>query len=187
MKFRSLVFMLVAAVLVLTGCYWLPFGAVDDPFGPGPTEVVITAVPYEGCSWQWATESLPDLTIQLAGALEDEGIAFEWVTVSAYGENCLDSQGNVERFAAMETDFYIQLPVDDLDDREAVGELAADVFTVIVTTFPTDVTPGPQPGTIELEFTAGDEARVVRTQQNTAVEMVRQDVRGAALLDTLGY
>lgn len=70
---------------------------------------------------------------------------------TAFGENCVDSNGQVVRFLAMETDFYVTVPVETPDDYETFGNWIAQVMQA-VNRLPPDLIQGPQPGFVEFKF-----------------------------------
>lgn len=123
------------------------------------------------CAFMWANDPLPELSNDFDAALkavqsEAEGYA------QAYGENCVTNEGKVVRFLAMETDFYITLKVENLEDKQILGKLIEQTMEVLAD-FPTDETPGPQPGYIGITFeTPGDSLRlwVMRTEVEIALE-----------------
>ncbi|MBN1680831.1 MAG: hypothetical protein JW966_11110 [Anaerolineae bacterium] len=186
---------MAAVVALLMACNWTWLA------GPAPDQgtVKLTVLPavspspddtldYSACSWQWAQEVLPDETTQLADSLSAANLPVNDLTVFAYGEDCFNAEGNVVRFAAMETDFLLTLAVDDLDDSETLGDLAADALVIIVRDFPVSDTPGPMPGQITLSFEARDGSTAVTPpiKQNIAADWVAQDLRGSALIRALG-
>ena len=123
------------------------------------------------CAFMWANDPLPELSNDFDAALKviqskAEGYA------QAYGENCVTNEGKVVRFLAMETDFYITLKVENLEDKQILGKLIEQTMEVLAD-FPTDETPGPQPGYIGITFeTPGDSLRlwVMRTEVEIALE-----------------
>jgi len=135
------------------------------------------------CGYVWARESLPDLSQDFKDALQEvqpqaDGYA------EAYGENCMDSQGNAVRFLAMETDFYITLKVNDLEDKQALGEWIEQVMAVVAK-FPVGDTPGPQPGYVGITFKApGDELRLWFTQTG-AETALENGLQGEELFNAL--
>lgn len=138
-----------------------------------------------GCTWQWASEDLPDLSADVQTALDNAQIATLSVRAYTFGENCIDSQTNtLSYFAAMETDFRIVLPVDDLTDHQELGTLTADLLSVL-NTFTPDTTPGSQPGRHELTFQAGDDALGVMVAVPDAVRFVDEGLTGAALWEAI--
>jgi hypothetical protein len=179
---------LVGIAVVLLGChavYWPSFEG-----DPAPAGVTVTPTPTATeatCAWMWATEDLPDVAALFAAALDAADIAYSSVGASAFGENCFSpNSGEKNYFAAMQTDFSATLPVENAADREAVGNLAADVLAIIVSDFPVESTPGPNAGMITLSFDDNRTTFQVIVQQNQAETLVAQGQRGAALLDELG-
>jgi hypothetical protein len=162
--------LLVAGLAIiggLSGCYWL--GLLI------PSGQAVQATPgYQACVWQWAAQDLSDVTQRLPAALDRAGIAYASVRAYTFGENCLNTQGEVQYFATMETDFDLALLVSNLADRESVGNRAADVLAILAHDFAPGATPGPQPGRITLIVSDGsDEARLTVLQGRAA------DGRGA--------
>ena len=135
------------------------------------------------CGYVWARESLPELSKDFKEALQEvqpqaDGYA------EAYGENCIDSQGNVVRFLSMETDFYVTLRVKDLEDKQALGEWIEQVLN-LVAKFPVEDTPGPQPGYVGITFeTPGDELRLWFTQMD-AETALENGLQGEELFNAL--
>ena len=135
------------------------------------------------CAFVWANDPLPELSEAFNKALKEiqsdaEGYA------QAYGENCVTAQGEVVRFLAMETDFYITLNVENLEDRQALGDGVEQVMEVMAE-FPTDETPGPQPGYIGITFEAtGDSLRlwIMRAEIETALA---NGLRGEELFNAM--
>ena len=134
----------------------------DTPSNP-VTETLSQDYDSTECGFVWAREPLADLSGNFKKALKDiqpqaNGYA------EAYGENCIDNQGEVVRFLAMETDFHVTLRVKDLNDKQALGDLIEQVLGV-VSKFPVEQTPGSQPGYVGITFEApGDNMRLWFTQ-----------------------
>ncbi|HEY5158501.1 MAG TPA: hypothetical protein VII93_11120, partial [Anaerolineales bacterium] len=60
------------------------------------------------CSFNWATQPLPDLSAKVRAAMQTAGLNGISVTAEAYGENCYDTRTNEPvSFTAMETDFHV--------------------------------------------------------------------------------
>lgn len=135
------------------------------------------------CGFTWANEPLPEISSEFNQALQEvlpeaEGFA------QAYGENCVTNEGKVVRFLAMETDFYITLQVENLEDRQALGESVEPIMEVLAD-FPSDKTPGPQPGYIGITFESPEDSLrlwVMRTEVESALE---EGLRGVELFNTL--
>ena len=181
----SQLLIVVAALTGMTGCYaadWLTFGPVAPATNPPPTLETMA------CSWQWATQPLPDLSADVAAALTGADFPVIEAGASAYGENCVRQDGTVDHFATMQTEFDITLAIASLDDRETLGNLVADVVAVLMDEFPVSETPGPNLGQIRLRFVTDDgERRLLLDRSDIAQHLTRGDLRGAALLDALGF
>jgi hypothetical protein len=138
---------------------------------------------YTECGFVWAREPLPDLSREFDAALKEvlpEASGY----AEAYGENCLNNQGEVVRFLAMETDFYVTLKVDNLQEKQALGGLAEQILRVVAQ-FPVEDTPGPQPGYIGITFQSpGDELRLWFTRRD-AEAALENGLRGEALFNAL--
>ncbi|MBZ0298576.1 MAG: hypothetical protein K8J31_02495 [Anaerolineae bacterium] len=150
---------------------------VSAVLSPGPVEryddiasstAVLVATPvtsdsaeYTPCGWQWATQPNPNLSAEIQQRLADRlsGVQISEARAESYGENCLNADGSVRYFAAMQTDFRIIIRVEGLSAatsepvQEILRPLADDVLAVLAD-YPPDDTPGPQPGMISLEFSA---------------------------------
>jgi hypothetical protein len=134
------------------------------------------------CAFMWVNKPLSELSEDFNQALKDISRAEGYA--QAYGENCVTGEGEVVRFLAMETDFYITMQVENLDNKQVLGELIEQVMGVLAE-FPTDETPGPQPGYIGITFEMpGDELRlwVTRTEAESALE---NGLRGEELFNAL--
>lgn len=104
---------------------------------------------YEGCYFVWATHNLPDLSTlvqQSAQSLQPQAQA----RAQAYGEDCVYDDGHAD-FSAMETDYYISLPVQVPNDEDFMGDWIAQVMTLIGQ-LPKEQIPGGQPGFVEFRF-----------------------------------
>jgi len=102
------------------------------------------------CAYQWATQDLPELTSQFDSAVK-AAIFNSTSHASAFGENCIGKGGQVIRFGAMETDFYIVASVDAITDYETFGNWIAQVMQ-ITNSMPPDLLKGPNKGFVEFRF-----------------------------------
>jgi len=138
---------------------------------------------YTECGFVWARAPLADLSKEFDVAIKDllpqaSGYA------EAYGENCLNNKGEVVRFLAMETDFYVTLKVENLQDKQALGESIEQVLHVVAQ-FPVETTPGPQPGYIGITFEAPtDELRLWFTQVDAGAAL-ENGLHGEELFNAL--
>ena len=175
----------VVFLILLSACYFPgPEQTIVPETAPAkPTDTPAQDVPYTECGFVWAREPLAELSKEFDTALkavqpQASGYA------EAYGENCLNNQGEVVRFVAMETDFYVTLKVRDLEDKQILGELIEQVLAA-VSEFPVNETPGPQPGTVGITFEApGDELRL-RFTQLEAQAAIDKGLRDEELFNSL--
>jgi hypothetical protein len=130
----------------------------------------------------WANESLPELSNDFNQALQD--IAGAEGYAQAYGENCVTNEGEVLRFLAMETDFYVTLKVDDLENKQVLGKLVEQVMEVLAE-FPTDETPGPQPGYVGITFETSRDSLRLWIMRNEIETALADGLRGAELFIAL--
>ena len=154
----------------------------------GITPVPVTDSPtqnddYTQCGFVWARESLDGISEEFDKVLK-ETLPQADGRAEAYGENCLNNQGEVVRFLAMETDFHVTLQVKDLVDKNAMGVMIEQVLDVL-SEFPTEATPGPQSGYVGITFEApGDELRLWFPQL-AAQDAIERGLRGEELFDIL--
>ncbi|MDP2777483.1 MAG: hypothetical protein Q8O48_07555 [Anaerolineales bacterium] len=84
---------------------------------------------YEGCSYVWGYHDAPELTEKVDAAvraMNEQASA----RASLFGEDCIFADGQ-STFGAMETDFYVRLPVADLTAEAAFGDWMAQVLPII--------------------------------------------------------
>jgi hypothetical protein len=137
------------------------------------------------CAWVWANQELIDLTGELARAFQDEGLSGLEIRASAYGENCLDPQTNqVVRFAAMQTDFYLVIAVEDTADHRTAGEWIARSLKVLEPFVPGKV-PGPNPGYIGIRFVSATGEDNLWFQRAAAEDFLKSVKNGSELYDAL--
>jgi len=175
---------LILLLILLSAC---SFPVAARP-APGLTAVPATVTPSQedasiDCAFAWARQSLPGLSGDFEKALQElqpEASGY----AEAYGENCLNSQGEAVRFLPMETDFHVTVLVIDLDDKQSLGEWIEQVLEV-VSGFPVEETPGPQPGYVGITFDAGEEETQLWFSQQVAQAALESGLRGEELFDAL--
>jgi hypothetical protein len=137
------------------------------------------------CSYNWATQALPELDVEIQLRMEAADLTSVVVTSEAYGEECFDSQTSQPvSFAAMETDFHVQVSVPDLTDRVNLGNLLEQILFVL-DEFPPGSTPGTQPGYIGVSFQKNDEQLNLWFLYSDGINARSQDLHGDALLEYL--
>jgi hypothetical protein len=136
------------------------------------------------CAYMWASQSLPDVSEQVQAAFNTAGLSEATVRAEAYGENCVEGNGTVRSFGIMETDFHVHIPVTDLSDRQALGDLVEKVL-VVLDQFPPEVVPGPQPGHVGVEFSTGQDTLNLWFTVKSGKLAREQNLHGADLLAAL--
>ncbi len=145
MKKRALILTFAS---VLAGGY-----AVAQAILPTDTIDTTNTDSNKPCYYNWADQELPELSAEFEArvqALDANATA----RANAYGENCTAEDGTFT-FGAMETDFYVQLPSDDVLDFESFGNWMARVMEV-VDALPAEKIAGPQAGFVEFRFTQNE-------------------------------
>lgn len=178
-----IIFLLVACNFPKTGVSVQP--SSETTIEAGTQQIVEPTQDYEStaCGFMWASNPLPELSDNFDKALKEVQSQASGYA-EAYGENCVDNEGNVVRFLTMETDFHITLKVNDLEDKQALGNLIEQVLAVVAK-YPPEDTPGPQPGYVGITFEAPiDELRLWFTQTDgeTAID---NGLRGEELFNAL--
>jgi hypothetical protein len=120
------------------------------PNGELPNTATEISSSVNECGYQWAYEDTPELSAQFDKAVKDL-IPASTSHVTAFGENCINNDGQVVRFLVMETDFYVTASVETLDDYETFGNWLAHVMQV-VNGFPPDLIAGSKSGFVEFRF-----------------------------------
>lgn len=129
------------------------------------------------CAFMWAYQEAPGVPEAARAALEAAGLTPTAVSAQVFGETC------GERFLAMGTTIEAELPVADLADEAALGELVVAVTEAIESI---GATPGPNPEA-RLRFTSGGEMRALKYSLAIARRQIDGGLRGAELLRALGY
>ena len=107
--------------------------AVQIASAPSPEEIQITDTPVSNdgnCAYIWAYHNAPELTEKLSATFLAIDPAIN-ARAEYFGEDCIYADGH-STFGAMETDFYIRIPVDDLANEETLGNWMSQVLPVIV-------------------------------------------------------
>jgi hypothetical protein len=146
----------------------------------------------EPVSMAWNSHRLEELSEQVQGALAEAGLVGAQGHAEAFGEDWYEQAGDagasptVCNFSIMETDFYVTLPVDDLADLDGLGAQVAQVLAVL-DGFPTEETPGSQPGYVEIVFASEGEGDRLRFSVAEAAQVRERGLAGAELLGALRY
>jgi hypothetical protein len=122
------------------------------------TEPPVTEAPVtEQCAYTWAYHDAPELTEKLDTAVKAINPAAN-ARAQLFGEDCVYADGH-STFGAMETDFYVRSPADDLINEEAFGNWMAQVMP-IVTEIPREELEGNY-GFVEFSFEKTEAEHVI--------------------------
>ena len=125
---------LVIAVILSTaaGVFTLQnvFAPAPEIMPPSPVIETLTETALSGpCAYTWAYHDAPKLTESLNAVLQEINRDAS-VNVQLYGEDCVYADGR-STFGVMETDFYISLPVEDLENKDMFGNWMGQVLPLI--------------------------------------------------------
>ena len=142
------------AVLVLPACTSIGLRPTPTPTAAAPATPAPGGVsgPVLACYYVWATQELPALSGTFQDSLKKTISPDATGSAYAYGEDCVAADGT-RRFTAMETDFRVRLPVDNLTDQQQMGDFMAAALRLIGG-IPREQLVGPQPGRVDFEFDA---------------------------------
>lgn len=183
----------LAGLIGLVACRGVPLPTATP--SPSPVPATETPIPsltptstlsYTECTWNWATQPLPELSADLESDLQAALELPLTAYAEAFGENCFDGRTNqVAYFAAMETDFYITVQVEALAERETLGQTTERILTIVLSRFPVETTPGPNGGYIGITFVSDAEQLRLRLTWAEAESALASGLHGASLLDAL--
>jgi hypothetical protein len=97
---------------------------------PSPTEIPTTAEADGQCGYMWATHNADELSAMIDEEIRAIDSAASG-NASYYGEDCVYADGH-STFSAMETDFYVRIPVDDLTNEEDFGDWISQVMKIVI-------------------------------------------------------
>jgi hypothetical protein len=171
----------VPLLVLLTACN-LPSSPTParEPTPTAPTDT--PSAGFQACYYVWAYQDLPEISARVDQAVKAVLPEAE-ASAHAFGEDCVFEDGT-RQFGAMQTDFLIGVPMDNLTDDEAIGRSIEKIIPVLAD-FPPGVVPGPQVGRAEFSFTSGSEVRYVRFTITDGVQALGEGLRGAELLHKL--
>lgn len=182
MKGNKAAALVILLSTILAGTYAALRAGSSTTFATPPPETLLTNTftdtptptpGYEGCAYMWAYQDLPEISAQLDQAIK-EIIPEASAHATAFGEDCVYADGR-RVFGAMETDIYVTLPVDDLNDTEALGDQVAGIMTVILQRFPPGSVPGGTDGFVEFRFEASDGGSTIL---RVAISRYRHEAQG---------
>jgi len=123
------------------------------------TETATLTPTYEGCFFRWAYHDDPELTEKVDAAIRAlDPLASANATL--FGEDCVFADGH-STFSTMETDFRVQVPVNDLNNEEAFGNWMKQVMDVILQIPQEEIQQAGNPGFVEFWFVKSETENVV--------------------------
>ena len=134
------------------------------------------------CYYVWSSQDLPTLSQELRSKLGAVDPAMSG-SAYAYGEDCVAADGS-RTFSPMETDFQIRVEVDDLADKEGLGNAIGEVMAVVAK-LPSSQLEGPQPGRAEFEFVAAGPDTIRLNVEISSYDSISAGLQGARLFDAL--
>jgi hypothetical protein len=146
-------------------------------FNPAPQPIIEDDSSIGPCAYTWAYHDADELS-----ALLDAEVKAIDPTASAhanfYGEDCAYADGS-STFSALETDFYIRIPVNDLTDEEALGIWMAQILQ-FTTQIPQEQIQG-NFGFVEFWFEKSDNEQIIVRVPIQPYKEEAQDKNGAEL------
>ena len=124
---------------------------------PSPTEIPTIAETVGQCGYMWAAHNAEKLSAKIDEEIRAIDPAASG-TASYYGEDCVYADGH-STFSAMETDFYVHKPMDDLTNEEAFGDWISQVMKTVIA-FPREQIQGNY-GFVEFWFEKSEGEQVI--------------------------
>ena len=162
-------------ILILTACN-LPHSTPTITAAPGNSQ---------NCYFNWATQPLPELSAKVQAAIQAAGLNGVEATAEAFGENCYDPETDEPiRFATLRTDFRVVASVEELGDKNKLGNLLEKILGFL-DGFMTGDVPGAQGGYIFVSFKTGSENLNLRFAVADGKSARAAGLNGSALLQEL--
>lgn len=95
-----------------------------------PTDTPTAAASAGQCAYTWSYHNADELSAMIDAEMRDLNPAASG-NASFFGEDCVYADGH-STFGAMETDFYVRIPVADLTNEDALGEWISQVLRVVL-------------------------------------------------------
>ena len=130
---------------------------------------------------------MPEVSSAFQADLADANLSFVpgGTYAHAFGENCLRTDGTVDHFTTLETDFVVTTAPADPQDLSAMGTYAAAVFATILEEFGPGVVPGAQPGRVRFVIIADGETSQFQVLLSDAEAALGQHLSGEELYEAL--
>lgn len=182
-------------LIIVLGIFILSLGCIviRDISLPSQADIMATptttqpmGVPTNPCAYVWASKDLPELTEELNTLYESVKIPDLQVSVSAFGENCLNEDGSIREFLTRQTDLTYNLQL-DASDRQAVSDSIEKILGVLAI-IPENKFPGPNAGEITFQFSdAKGQVATIRGGRMELVSAYKDGKRGGDLLSLLDF
>ena len=143
------------------------------------------AISQAPCAYMWASQPLPQISREFENLINQADFKDIQVFAEAYGENCVTEEGEIVRFAAMQTDIHMVVPVQSLNHPTEMGDIAGRLLGVILEV-PLSALPGLQPGYIGIQFSSNEgEVLNLWFKREKAEQLLQAGINGEKLLDEL--
>lgn len=144
-----------------------------------------TQEPTQACGFQWAYQTLPEVSRQIQQLFDKAGLSGVILRAEAFGENCLNTDQSVQRFLPMQTDLYLKILVSDLTP-ETLGAWFEKTLPILEQVSP-DSLPGPMSASayITFEFSANGENLTLRLQRPQVFQPLEEGKQGLELYKAL--
>jgi len=194
-RFYSVVLIIIflSTVAFCTGCS-STLESLLARLTPSATVAIVTETPEIGetpsselvvCAYVWSTRSLPDITTAVNQSFRTIGLGEVRVDASGYGESCLDSQTNqVVSFNVFQADFYFNVVVDDITDKQFLGD-SLERIAMIMEAYPPGKVPGSHPGNYSVIFTNGSETVSLWFVRTELEKLLEENITGDELFEAL--
>lgn len=137
------------------------------------------------CAYMWASQPLPQISREFENLLNQADFKDIQVFAEAFGENCVTEEGEIVRFAAMQTDIHLIVPVQSLSNPTELGDIAGRLLGVILD-IPLSALPGFQPGYIGIQFSNNEEDLLnLWFKRDWAEQLLQAGIDGEELLQEL--
>lgn len=132
------------------------------------------------CSWAWATRPLPEITEVAQIAINNAGLTNVTLRSEAYGETCIDTTTHEPLgFSAMTTDFYLIVPVTNLNDSISLAQIiktATNTLSSLNVPLPAAL------GVLRITFTSGSDQKVFGAQIMNINSLITSGASAADIL-----
>jgi len=138
------------------------------------------------CSYQWAVQPLPDVSLEIQDAFKEAGYNEVFVSAEAFGENCIHPEtGQTIKFLTMQTDIDIRSPIESVNEKEKIGNKLVE-YILVLREIPVESIPGSQPGQVRVSFIGQDDEFNLWFPYQQGLQAVNEGLSGVDLVEALG-